>query len=68
LRIASSNGRRCANATFSPVARKSPEPIFATSSGAHLYGFASPDSISHTSRCKSKSMSYLDVPQPMAPY
>ncbi|MFH0901623.1 MAG: nucleotidyltransferase domain-containing protein [Pseudomonadota bacterium] len=26
------------------VARKGPEPIFATISGAHLYGFASPDS------------------------
>jgi uncharacterized protein len=26
------------------VARKGPEPIFATVSGAHLYGFASPDS------------------------
>jgi len=26
------------------VARKGPEPIFATLSGAHLYGFASPDS------------------------
>lgn len=26
------------------VARKGPEPVFATISGAHLYGFASPDS------------------------
>lgn len=26
------------------IARKGPEPIFATISGAHLYGFASPDS------------------------
>lgn len=26
------------------VARQRPEPIFATNSGAHLYGFASPDS------------------------
>jgi predicted nucleotidyltransferase len=26
------------------VARHGPEPIFATISGAHLYGFASPDS------------------------
>ncbi len=26
------------------VTRKGPEPIFATISGAHLYGFASPDS------------------------
>jgi len=26
------------------VARKGPEPVFATVSGAHLYGFASPDS------------------------
>ncbi|HWZ90208.1 MAG TPA: nucleotidyltransferase domain-containing protein [Polyangiaceae bacterium] len=26
------------------IARKSPNPIFATISGAHLYGFASPDS------------------------
>src|SRR5882724_453547 len=26
------------------VARRGPEPIFATISGAHLYGFASPDS------------------------
>jgi uncharacterized protein len=29
---------------LSQVARKGPEPIFATISGAHLYGFASPDS------------------------
>ena len=26
------------------IARKGPEPVFATVSGAHLYGFASPDS------------------------
>src|SRR4051812_38542193 len=26
------------------VARRGPEPVFATISGAHLYGFASPDS------------------------
>lgn len=26
------------------IARKGPEPVFATISGAHLYGFASPDS------------------------
>jgi hypothetical protein len=26
------------------VSRRGPEPIFATISGAHLYGFASPDS------------------------
>lgn len=26
------------------VARRGPEPVFATVSGAHLYGFASPDS------------------------
>jgi predicted nucleotidyltransferase len=29
---------------LSEVARKGPEPIFASISGAHLYGFASPDS------------------------
>ena len=29
---------------LAPVARKGPEPVFATISGAHLYGFASPDS------------------------
>ena len=29
---------------LSEVARRGPEPVFATISGAHLYGFASPDS------------------------
>ncbi len=31
-------------AYLAEVARRGPEPIFATISGAHLYGFASPDS------------------------
>jgi predicted nucleotidyltransferase len=31
-------------AHLAEVARRGPEPIFATISGAHLYGFASPDS------------------------
>lgn len=31
-------------AQLADIARKGPEPIFATVSGAHLYGFASPDS------------------------
>jgi hypothetical protein len=29
---------------LSEVTRRGPEPVFATISGAHLYGFASPDS------------------------
>lgn len=31
-------------AALAAVARRGPEPVFATISGAHLYGFASPDS------------------------
>jgi predicted nucleotidyltransferase len=31
-------------ALLAEVARRGPEPVFATISGAHLYGFASPDS------------------------
>ncbi|MCH9651895.1 MAG: nucleotidyltransferase domain-containing protein [Deltaproteobacteria bacterium] len=30
--------------SLAAIARKGPEPVFATISGAHLYGFASPDS------------------------